>query len=183
MEDDLRGRSADQRRATVRKTAALWSRILNLGCAKVRPDRSEAKLAQAIHALKLGLSRFVDDGRIEIDSNTVERSIRGVALNARTRSSLARTAVPKRGGDCIAARDPQAQWCPATRLSRRRPHQHARTAIPTAGSTTCALGGYPGARAKGRGLRTPLDQPRQPIARIAPVTRPRCLRSSHLRQR
>jgi transposase len=26
------------------------------------------------------LSRFLDDGRIEIDSNTVERSIRGIAL-------------------------------------------------------------------------------------------------------
>ena len=28
-----------------------------------------------------GLLRFLDDGRIEIDSNTVERSIRGIALN------------------------------------------------------------------------------------------------------
>jgi transposase len=28
-----------------------------------------------------GLCRFLDDGRIEIDSNTVERSIRGIALN------------------------------------------------------------------------------------------------------
>ena len=28
-----------------------------------------------------GLVRFLDDGRIEIDSNTVERSMRPVALN------------------------------------------------------------------------------------------------------
>ncbi len=28
-----------------------------------------------------GLSRFLDDGRIEIDSNAVERSIRPIALN------------------------------------------------------------------------------------------------------
>ena len=28
-----------------------------------------------------GLARFLDDGRIEIDSNTVERSIRPIALN------------------------------------------------------------------------------------------------------
>jgi hypothetical protein len=28
-----------------------------------------------------GLTRFIDDGRIEIDSNTVERSIRPIALN------------------------------------------------------------------------------------------------------
>ena len=28
-----------------------------------------------------GLTRFLDDGRIEIDNNVVERSIRGIALN------------------------------------------------------------------------------------------------------
>ena len=28
-----------------------------------------------------GLSRFIDDGRIDLDSNTVERSIRPLALN------------------------------------------------------------------------------------------------------
>jgi transposase len=28
-----------------------------------------------------GLTRFLEDGRIEIDSNVVERSIRGIALN------------------------------------------------------------------------------------------------------
>ena len=28
-----------------------------------------------------GLARFLDDGRIEIDSNTVERSMRPIALN------------------------------------------------------------------------------------------------------
>ena len=34
-----------------------------------------------------GLTRFLDDGRIEIDSNTVERSIRGLALNRKRQSS------------------------------------------------------------------------------------------------
>jgi hypothetical protein len=35
------------------------------------------------HALSRwnGLSRFLDDGRIEIDSNVVERTIRPLALN------------------------------------------------------------------------------------------------------
>ena len=33
-----------------------------------------------------GLCRFLDDGRIEIDSNTVERSIRGLALTRRIRT-------------------------------------------------------------------------------------------------
>jgi transposase len=43
-----------------------------------------SKLADAIrYALSRweGLSRFLEDGRIEIDSNTVERSIRPIALN------------------------------------------------------------------------------------------------------
>lgn len=42
-----------------------------------------AKLAEAIrYALSRwdGLTRFVDDGRVEIDSNIVERSIRPIAL-------------------------------------------------------------------------------------------------------
>ena len=44
----------------------------------------KSKLAEAIrYALTRwgGLSRFLDDSRIEINSNTVERSIRPIALN------------------------------------------------------------------------------------------------------
>ncbi len=44
----------------------------------------KTKLAEAIRytlSRLEGLSRFLDDGRIEIDSNTVERSIRPIALN------------------------------------------------------------------------------------------------------
>ena len=44
----------------------------------------KTKLATAIrYALSRwnGLTRFLDDGRIEIDSNVVERSIRPIALN------------------------------------------------------------------------------------------------------
>ena len=44
----------------------------------------KTKLAEAIrYTLSRwdGLTRFIDDGRIEIDSNTVERSIRPIALN------------------------------------------------------------------------------------------------------
>lgn len=44
----------------------------------------KSKLAEAIrYALSRweGLCRFLDDGRIEIDSNIVERSIRPIALN------------------------------------------------------------------------------------------------------
>ena len=44
----------------------------------------KTKLAEAIrYALSRweGLTRFLDDGRIEIDTNVVERSIRPIALN------------------------------------------------------------------------------------------------------
>ena len=44
----------------------------------------KTKLAEAIrYALSRwkGLTRFIDDGHIEIDSNVVERSIRPIALN------------------------------------------------------------------------------------------------------
>ena len=44
----------------------------------------KSKLAEAIRytlSRWAGLSRFLDDGRIEIDSNVVERSIRPIALN------------------------------------------------------------------------------------------------------
>jgi transposase len=44
----------------------------------------KTRLAEAIRytlSRWQGLTRFLDDGRIEIDSNVVERSIRGIALN------------------------------------------------------------------------------------------------------
>jgi hypothetical protein len=54
--------------------------------AKLALISKKDKLAEAIrYALARweGLCRFLDDGRIEIDSNTVERSIRPLALNRR----------------------------------------------------------------------------------------------------
>ena len=58
----------------------------NLGCAPSWSSliSQKTKLAEAIcYALSrwAGLTRFIDDGRIEIDSNIVERSIRPIALN------------------------------------------------------------------------------------------------------
>ena len=51
---------------------------------EARPDQPEdqARRGDPLRALALGgLTRFIDDGRIEIDSNAVERSIRPIALN------------------------------------------------------------------------------------------------------
>ncbi|WP_404927827.1 transposase [Mesorhizobium sp. ORM16] len=83
--------SADERRATRQENsrARLVSPILNLGCAKALPVGQKTKRAKAIRYMvsrREGLTRFLDDGRMEIGSNTIERSV------ARSGSSLARTA-------------------------------------------------------------------------------------------
>jgi transposase len=52
--------------------------------AKLALISQKGKLAEAIrYALSRwqGLTRFIDDGRIELDNNTVERTIRPIALN------------------------------------------------------------------------------------------------------
>ena len=85
IEKDIRGRGAGERREVRRERSRPilddfepWLR------AKLELISQKSKLAEAIrYALSRwqGLSRFVDDGRIEIDSNVVERSIRPIALN------------------------------------------------------------------------------------------------------
>ncbi len=50
----------------------------------VTVSQAATKLAEAIRYVLSrweGLARFLDDGRIELDSNTVERAIRPLALN------------------------------------------------------------------------------------------------------
>ena len=57
----------------------------NGGCnAKLGLISQKGKLAEAIrYALSrwAGLTRFIDDGRIELDNNAVERAIRPITLN------------------------------------------------------------------------------------------------------
>jgi transposase len=84
IESEIRGRSADERRA-VRQARSRplveafepWLRE------KLALVSQKSKLAEALrYALSrwAGLSLFLDDGRIEIDSNVVERAIRPLAL-------------------------------------------------------------------------------------------------------
>ena len=85
IEKDIRGLSADERRAVrqdrsrpITDDLEPWLR------AKLALISQKTKLAEAIrYALSRwnGLTHFLDDGRIEIDSNVVERSIRPIALN------------------------------------------------------------------------------------------------------
>ena len=85
IEAEVRGRSAEDRRAIrgdesrpIVEMLETWLRE------KLSLISQKTKLAEAIrYALShwKGLTRFLDDGRIEIDSNVVERAIRPIALN------------------------------------------------------------------------------------------------------
>ena len=85
VEKDIRGHSPDQRRAVRQeRSRPLLDDIEPWLRSKLALISQKSKLADAIrYALSRwdGLTRFLDDGRIEIDSNTVERSIRPLALN------------------------------------------------------------------------------------------------------
>jgi len=85
IEADIRGQMAEERRAERQarakpRTADLKAWLeKQLGCVSKR-----ATIADDIrYGLRHweGLTRFLDDGRIELDSNTVERSMRPIALN------------------------------------------------------------------------------------------------------
>lgn len=85
IEDDVRGSSAEQRRRTRHeRSRPLIEDLHHYLDARARQVSAKSRLADAIrYALSrwTGLVRFVDDGRIDLDSNTVERSIRPLALN------------------------------------------------------------------------------------------------------
>jgi hypothetical protein len=85
IEKDIRGLSADERRAVRQdKSRQIIDDLEPWLRAKLALISQKTKLAQAIrYALSRwnGLTRFLDDGRIEIDSNILERSIRPIALN------------------------------------------------------------------------------------------------------
>ena len=85
IEDEARGTSAEQRRAGRAERARVIVDDLHVYLeARLRQVSAKSKLADAIrYAITRwpGLSLFLDDGRVELDSNTVERSIRPLALN------------------------------------------------------------------------------------------------------
>jgi transposase len=85
IEAEIRGRSADERRIMRRaRTAPLVDALAAWLRQQVgRVPRSSTIAEDIRYGLNRwnGLCRFIDDGRIEMDSNTVERSIRGIALN------------------------------------------------------------------------------------------------------
>ncbi|MBB3359580.1 MULTISPECIES: IS66 family transposase [unclassified Novosphingobium] len=85
VEKEVRGQSAHQRRDVRNERSRVIIDDLHRHLeARACQVSAKAKLGEAIrYALTRweGLSRFLDDGRIDLDSNSVERSIRPLALN------------------------------------------------------------------------------------------------------
>jgi transposase len=85
IENDIRGRSAEERRIVRQdRSRPIIDDLEPWLHAKLALISQKTKLAEAIrYALSrwAGLTRFLDDGRVEIDSNVVERAIRPIALN------------------------------------------------------------------------------------------------------
>ena len=85
VENDIRGRGAEERRSVRQaRSRPIVDELEPWLRAKLALISQKTKLAEAIrYALARweGLTRFLDDGRIEIDSNVVERAIRPIALN------------------------------------------------------------------------------------------------------
>jgi len=85
IESEIRGRSAEERRAVRQeRSRPIIDQLEPWLRGKLALISQKTKLAEAIrYALSRweGLAHFLDDGRIEIDSNVVERTIRPIALN------------------------------------------------------------------------------------------------------
>ena len=83
IEAEIRGSSADERRAARQQKTRPLVEALKAGLEETLGQLAGgASVAQAIrYGLGRwdGLTRFLDDGRVEIDSNTVERSMRPIA--------------------------------------------------------------------------------------------------------
>ena len=85
IEDEIRGQSAGERRQVRdERSRVILNDLRHFLEARNRQVSAKAKLGEAIrYALTRwdGLSRFLDDGRVDLDNNAVERSIRPLALN------------------------------------------------------------------------------------------------------
>ena len=120
IELEVRGLPAEQRRAArAERSRAIVDDLHQYLEARNAQVSAKSKLGEAIrYALTRwdGLSRFLDDGRIDLDSNTVERSIRPLALNRKN----ALFAGSDEGGDNWAVIATLIECC---KLNATNPHE------------------------------------------------------------
>ena len=85
IEDEVYGQDAETRRAVRHeKSKPIVDALFRLLTARLPLVSAKSKLADAIRYATsrwTGLTMFLEDGRVEMDSNTVERTIRPIALN------------------------------------------------------------------------------------------------------
>ena len=85
IEAEIRGQSADARRIARRhRSAAIVEGLgawFDMQLAAISQKSTIAEAIRYIRSRWAGLTHFLEDGRIEIDSNVVERAIRPLALN------------------------------------------------------------------------------------------------------
>ena len=116
----MRGSPVEQRRiARAERSRIIVDDLHQYLEARNAQVSAKSKLGEAIrYALTRwdGLSRFIDDGRIDLDSNTVERSIRPLALNRKN----ALFAGSDEGGDNWAVIATLIECC---KLSAINPHE------------------------------------------------------------
>ncbi len=120
IEGEVRGSPAEQRRIVrADRSRVIVDDLHKYLDARGRQVSAKSKIGEAIrYALTRwdGLTRFIDDGRIDLDSNTVERSIRPLALNRKN----ALFAGSDDGGDNWAAIATLIECC---KLNAINPHQ------------------------------------------------------------
>lgn len=99
IEDEIRRRSADERRdARGQRSRPMIDDLYRFLEARGRQVSAKSRIGEAIRytlARWDGLVRFLDDGRIDLDNNAVERAIRPLALGRKN----ARCAGSDEGGD------------------------------------------------------------------------------------
>jgi hypothetical protein len=87
IEAEIRGKSAEERLAARRgRTAPLMEELRTRLSSMVGQLFSQSPLAEAINYVINhwdGLTLFLSDGRVEVDTNTVERSMRPIAMGRR----------------------------------------------------------------------------------------------------
>ncbi len=97
VEEEIRGRPADERLVARReRSRPIVDALKTWLPAQLERVSGKSSLAEAIrYALRHmdGLSLFLDDGAVELDTNAVERTIRPITLGERTACSPAATAV------------------------------------------------------------------------------------------
>lgn len=90
IEADIRGQHPETRvKARQEKSAAIVATLFDLWDKELPRLSGKSKLAEAIRyatSRRAALERFLSDGRIEIDSNTIERAIRPQTITRKMRS-------------------------------------------------------------------------------------------------